>query len=169
MTKILNMLLALLVCSALPLSAAGTRPTGVWSYYHFDGSAFVTGPAADGSPFVAIREKARPVILTTQAAPPEQTTLPDGAGVIAGICYQQGGGGKLGGGSRYRPYPRVPLQISSGGRQFVTVQTDDQGYFVAVLPAGLYSIGSGPLTATITVEPGITRLVPLRGGKRMVD
>ncbi len=169
MVKTLNIFLALLLCSALPASAAGTRPTAAWTYYHFDGTAFVAGPAVDGSPFVAIRKKAQPVVLTTQTTPPEQTTLPDGTGVIAGICYQQCGGGKLGGGSRYHVYPHVPLRISSGGRQFVTVQTDDHGYFVAVLPAGLYSVGNGPFTAKITVEPGVTTLTPLRIGKRMVD
>ena len=81
----------------------------------------------------------------------------------------QSSGGKLGGGSGFVPYPRVPLLISSGGKQFVTVQTDEQGYFVVVLPAGTYSIGSEPFTAEITVERGITTLVPLRAGKRMVD
>jgi hypothetical protein len=171
MSKAIHLLLALLICSAVPASAsaAGNRPADVWNYYHFDGIAFTPGPSADGSAFVAVRERVRPVVLTTQTSDIEQTALPDGEGVIAGICYLQSSGGKLGSGSGFKPYPHVPLLISTGGKEFVTVQTDDHGYFVVVLPAGTYVIGSAPFTAEITVERGITTLVPLRAGKRMVD
>jgi len=95
--------------------------------------------------------------------------LPEDAGVIAGICYFQSSGGKLGGTVGYVACPRTPLLVSSNGKQLVTVQTDEHGYFVAVLAAGKYSIGSGPFTAEISVDRGITSLVPLRAGKRMVD
>jgi hypothetical protein len=171
MSKATLFLLFILICAVLPAaaSAAGNRPVDVWSYYHFDGSAFTPGPSADGSAFVAVREKVRPVVLTTQTSQIEQIALPDGEGVIAGICYLQSSGGKLGSGSGFKPYPRVALLISTGGKEFVTVQTDDFGYFVVVLPAGPYTVGSGPFTAEITVERGITTLVPLRAGKRMVD
>jgi len=171
MNKAIHLLLALLICGTPPISAfaAGTRPVDAWSYYHFDGKAFVAGPASDGSAFIAVRDQMRPVILTAQTAHIEEAPLPDGAGVIAGICYLQSSGGKLGSGEGFRPYQRVPLLISSGGKEFVTVQTDDHGYFVVVLAAGTYSIGSGPATAEITVKPDITTLVPLRVGKRMVD
>ena len=171
MSKAIHLLLALLICSALPASAsaAGNRPTDAWNYYHFDGIAFTPGPTVDGSAFVAVREKVRPVVLTALTTLIEQTFLPDGEGVIAGICYLQSSGGKLGAGSGYSPYPRVPLLISSGGKELVTVQTDDNGYFVVVLPSGTYAIGSGPFTAEISVESGVTTLVPLRAGKRMVD
>jgi hypothetical protein len=171
MSKALLILLAVLIGATLSSSAfaAGNRPADVWNYYHFDGIAFTPGPAIDGSAYVAVREKMRPVVLTAQTSDIEQSALPEGTGVIAGICYLQSSGGKLGSGSGYKPYSHVPLQISSGGKQFVTVQTDDHGYFVMVLPAGTYSIGSGPADAEITVERGITTLVPLRTGKRMVD
>ncbi|HXE95127.1 MAG TPA: hypothetical protein VN642_01875 [Dongiaceae bacterium] len=171
MYKAINIFLALLFCASFPAPAAafGPRPADTWNYYHFDGSVFTPGPAADGSAFVAVREYMQPVILTAQSSGIEQTALPAGAGVIAGICYLQISGGKLGGGSSFKPYPRVPLLISTGGKEFVTVQTDEHGYFVVVLPAGTYSVGSGPFTAEITVERGITTLVPLRAGKRMVD
>jgi hypothetical protein len=171
MSKTFPFLLVFFICAALPASASafGNRPAVAWNYYHFDGIAFTPGPTVDGSVFVAVRENMRPVVLTDQALHAEQTALPDGAGVIAGICYLQSSGGKLGSGSGFKPYPRVPLLISSGGKQLVTVQTDDNGYFVAVLPAGAYAIGCGPFTAEISVESGITTLVPLRAGKRMVD
>lgn len=171
MSKTFFLLIVLLVCATVSASAvaAGKRPAAAWNYYHFDGNAFTPGPTVDGGVFIAVREKVRPVILTTKQAEIVQTTLPDGAGVIAGICYLQSSGGKLGSGSGFIPYPRVPLLVSTGGRQLVTVLTDDHGYFVVVLPAGTYSIGSGPFTAEIAVERGVTTLVPLRAGKRMAD
>ncbi|HIJ87154.1 MAG TPA: hypothetical protein HPP97_05635 [Desulfuromonadales bacterium] len=171
MSRLLTFLLVFLTGTLLStsLSAASKRPGDVWNYYHFDGSAFAPGPAVDGSAFVAVREKTQPVVLTAEADGLEQAVLPEGSGAIAGICYLQSSGGKLGGSSGFKPYPRVPLLISASGKQLVTVQTDDHGYFVVVLPAGTYAVGSGPFTAEITVERGITTLVPLRAGKRMVD
>lgn len=171
MSKWPHILLTVLLCAALPvsLSAAGKRPADAWVYYHFDGASFAPGPATDGSAYIAVQEKVRPTVLTTPVAQPELTALPENSGVIAGICYLQNSGGKLGGGSGYKPYPRVPLLISTGGTPFVTIQTDDHGYFISVLPSGTYTIGSGPASAELAVEPGITTLVPLRAGKRMVD
>ncbi|MEI7815745.1 MAG: hypothetical protein WCI45_01015 [Desulfuromonadales bacterium] len=163
--------LAFLVCTMIysTASAAAKRPPEVWNYYHFDGVAFTSGSAVDGSAFIAVREKTRPVVLTIETSPSESTPIPEGSGVIAGICYLQSTGGKLGSGSGFKSYPRVPLLISTAGKPFVTVQTDDLGYFVVVLPAATYTVGSGPATAEISVEPGITTLVPLRVGKRMAD
>jgi hypothetical protein len=171
MFKAIHIFLALLICGALPAaaSAAGKRPAESWNYYHFNGSAFLAGPSVDGSAFIAVREKVQPVVMTSPSTQIEQAVLPEGTGVIAGICYLQSSGGKLGGGSGFKPYPRIPLLISSGGKQLVTVETDDHGYFVVVLPAGKYTVGSGPFTSEISVERGITTLVPLRAGKRMVD
>jgi hypothetical protein len=171
MFKAIHILLALFICGAFPItaSAAGKRPLENWNYYHFNGTAFIAGPDTDGSAYIAVREKMRPVVVTAQLPQIEQNILPDESGVIAGICYLQSYGGKLGSGSGFKPYPRIPLLISSGGKQFVTVQTDDHGYFVVVLPVGTYTVGNGPFTAEITVERGVTTLVPLRAGKRMVD
>lgn len=169
MSRTSGFLLFIIILAALPAIAVVNRPTDAWNYYHFDGRAFTAGPADDGSAFVALRDKVRPVILTTLTPQIVQTALPDGTGVVAGICYLQSSGGKLGSASGFTPFPRTPLLISSGGRQLVTVQTDDNGYFVEVLPAGTYSVGSGPFSAEITVERGKTTLVPIRAGKRMVD
>lgn len=171
MSRIVTFLLVFLAGTLLssPISAASKRPADVWNYYHFDGAAFVPGPATAGAAFVAVREKVQPIVLTAEAAEIEQVVLPDGSGAIVGICYLQSSGGKLGSGRAFKPCPRIPLLISSAGKQFVTVQSDDHGYFVVVLPAGTYSVSNGPFSAELTVERGITTLVPLRAGKRMVD
>ncbi|MHB8123651.1 MAG: hypothetical protein ACYDG4_16050 [Desulfuromonadaceae bacterium] len=171
MSKAIFFLLALVFCTTIHTTAyaASNRPAAAWNYYHFDGSAFKPGPTADGSTFIAVREKLLPVILTAPTANIEQTPLPDGTGVIAGICYLQISGGKLGGAGGFKPCQRVPLTIFSAGNPFITVQSDDNGYFIVVLPAGTYTIGGEPFSAAITVERGITTLAPLRVGKRMVD
>lgn len=171
MSRIFSLLLVVLACTSLGVTALGAakRPDNPWSFYHFDGIGFKAGHSPGDSPCVAVREGARPMVLITQTSAIESINLPDGSGAISGICYIQNSGGKLGGGSTYAPCQRTPLLISSGGKQLVTVQTDEQGYFVVVLAAGTYQVGSGPFTAEISVERGITTLVPLRAGKRMVD
>ncbi|MBL0226764.1 MAG: hypothetical protein IPQ16_14665 [Geobacteraceae bacterium] len=44
-------------------------------------------------------------------------------------------------------------------------QTDESGYFVAVLPAGVYRVSNGSFSVETTLENGTTVLVPLRAGK----
>lgn len=167
----INLFLTLMACTVMSTTAvaASNRPADVWNYYHFDGVGFKAGPSVDSSAFIAIRERVQPVVVLNQAANIEPIGLPKDSGVIAGICYFKSSGGKLGNSSGYVPCPRTPLLISSEGKQLVTVQTDEHGYFIAVLPAGKYMIGSGPLTAEISIDHGITTLVPLLAGKRMVD
>lgn len=171
MPRIINVFLAALACMVIATTAlaAAKRPAEHWIYYHFDGIGFKPGPALDNKPFVAVREGALPVLLTGQTSKIEATDLPEGSGAISGICYIQSSGGKLGSSVGYEACPRLPLDISLGGKTLVTVQTDENGYFVVVLAAGTYRIGDGPLAAEIPVERGITSLVPLRAGKRMVD
>ena len=167
----IKFILTLMACTAMctTTGAGSKRPVDVWGYYHFDGVAFKSGPAVDGSAFIAVRERAQPVVLLNQPPNVEPIALPEDSGVIAGICYIQTSGGKLVDSGGYLPCARVPLLISSGGKPLVTVQTDEHGYFLAVLASGKYTIGSGPFTAEISVDRGITSLVPLRAGKRMVD
>lgn len=171
MSTSIKLLLAIMACAVTCTTtvAASKRPTDLWGYYHFDGIGFKAGQPVDGSAFIAVRERVQPVVLLNQSSNIEPIALPEDAGVIAGICYFQSSGGKLGGAVGYVACLRTPLLISSNGKQLVTVQTDENGYFVAVLAAGKYSIGSEPFTAEISVDRGITSLVPLRAGKRMVD
>jgi hypothetical protein len=171
MALIARILIPCLVCTIFCSSAGAfsQRPLDTWVYYHFDGSSFQPGPATDGTAFIAVRNEVQPVVTLSALSTQDAPALSAKSGVIAGICYFLTSGGKLGSGPGYTPCPDTPLQISSGGKQFVTVKTDEHGYFVVVLEAGTYSLGSGPFTATITVENGVTSLVPLRAGKRMVD
>jgi hypothetical protein len=159
------------VCVLLGTSAFAfsKRPVDVWVYYHFDGIGFKPGQTSDSSPYIAVRDNVKPMVLVGTPSRIDAVALPSSAGVIAGICYFQSSGGKLGDTIGYTPCPLAPLQISSGGKQFVTVKTDEYGYFVVELEEGNYLVGSGPFTAEITVERGVTTLVPLRAGKRMVD
>jgi len=170
MSTTFNYLLAALVvimASSIAL-AASKRQADHWVYYHFDGKGFVAGPAVAGSTFLAVRNGMRPVVLadTTRA---EAAALPKGKGAVAGICYVQSSGGKLAPGSTYVPYPRMPVRISSGDTIVATTESDDQGYFTAVLDAGRYTVSAGAARFEITVEKDNTVLVPLRAGKRMVD
>jgi len=174
MSKTLHFLLVFLISSIFPASAAAPPPTDPWSYYYFDGTAFKAGYPAGGGTYIAVGKNLRPVVLTSHLAgidkaEIEKTGIPDGAGVIAGICYLQISGGKLASADGFKPYPLLPIPVSSEGKELVTVQTDQNGYFMAVLPTGTYSVGNAPFSVKITVERGITTLVPLRIGKRMVD
>lgn len=170
-----NLLLsALFVCiiftlfSRTTFAAAGKQPDS-WNYYHFNGSAFIPGIISDGGIYLAVGKKVQPVVVKSQATAIKERELPDGTGVIAGICYFQSSGGKLAGGSSFKPCSRSVLIISTEGKQLVSVQTDEDGYFLVVLPSGKYSIGSDPFSTEISVESETTTLVPLRAGKRMAD
>jgi hypothetical protein len=171
MAACVNFILVVMVCAVVFTTAvaASKRPADVWVYYHFDGVSFKAGPPVDGSAFIAVRERLQPVVLQLQTRNIQSIALPEGAGAIAGICYIQSSGGKLGDAKGYVPRPLANLQISSPDTSPVVVQTDEHGYFVTVLPAGKYTIVSGPFTDEISVQRGSTTLVPLRAGKRMVD
>jgi hypothetical protein len=95
--------------------------------------------------------------------------LPAEKGALAGICYLQSAGGRLRGGHGFVPSPGTPVTISSGGNIAASVVSDENGYFVALLPEGSYRIGSGSFATEATLVNGATTLVPLQTGKRMVD
>lgn len=165
-TPIFALLAVIIVCTAV--SAAARRPVPAWNYYHFDGRAFVAGQPADNGPFLAVRERTVPVVLT-RAAKPEATAMPAGKGALAGICFIQSSGGKLADSGGYTPRPGMPVTISSGNRVAASLFSDEHGYFVAVLAAGSYRISNGVFMTEALVERGTTVLVPLLAGKRMVD
>lgn len=165
-----QLLFAGLIVVVLSVTAlAGMKRKDVaWNYYHFNGSSFVAGQPKEG-PFVALREGSIPAVLT-KPAQIEAVALPSGKGAVAGICYIQSSGGKLGsGGNGYVPASGVQVKIFSGSRVVTTVETNENGYFIAVLDAGNYRIGNPPLTIEVSIARGTTTLASLRSGKRMVD
>jgi hypothetical protein len=154
------------ICVAV--SAASKRPGAIRSYYHFDGGSLVKGPPPASGPYLAVQDRAVPVILSGPAGT-EATGLPPGMGALAGICFIRTAGGKLTGNSGFSPSPDLPLALSSGGKVVLRTRTDKSGFFVAVLPAGVYRIGSGAFIVEANIESGNTTLVALQAGKRMVD
>jgi hypothetical protein len=165
-TILMAVVAVIIICVAV--SAASKRPNTAWSDYHFDGTAFVAGPTADGSPFLSVMDRVTPVVQT-RAVTAKPVALPSGYGALAGICYIQSSGGKLGNGCGFAPCSGLPLTITSGTRVVMDVVSDDNGYFVAVLAAGSYRIGNGAFSAEATVKAGTTTLAALRTGKRMTD
>lgn len=148
--------------------AGAKRKDVAWNYYHFNGSSFVAGQPKEGL-FVAVREGAIPVVLA-KPVKIEAVALPSGKGAVAGICYIQSRGGKLGGGGNgYVPASGLQVDIFSGSNVVTTVETDENGYFTAVLNAGNYRIGNPPLAIEFSIARGTTTLASLRTGKRMVD
>jgi hypothetical protein len=165
-TFLLAALAVIVICVAV--SAASMRPGAAWSYYHFDGTTFVAGPTADGSPFLSVIDRVAPVVQT-RTVTARAVALPPGYGALAGICYIQSSGGKLGTGHGYVPCPGLPLTITSGTSVVMNIISDENGYFVAVLAAGSYRVGNGAFSAEAAVEAGTTTLAALRTGKRMAD
>jgi hypothetical protein len=165
-TFLLALLAVAVICVAV--SAASKRPNASWNYYHFDGRGFAAGLPADDSPFLAVRDNVLPVVLTRMAKV-EAVALASGTGALAGLCYIQSSGGRLAGGRGYTPCPGMPLAVSSGDTVVLRTQTDESGFFVAVLPAGEYRISSGAFSVQAAVEAGTTTLSTLQAGKRMVD
>ncbi|MBT1070816.1 hypothetical protein [Pelotalea chapellei] len=169
MSNGLNLLLSGLIVIALCLSASASakRQGTTWNYYHFNGQEFVAGQPGEGS-FIAVRDGSLPVLLT-EPAKVEAVALPAGKGAVAGISYIQSSGGKLGGRPGHVPASRAPVNIFSGNKLAKTVETDQLGYFTAVLDAGTYRIGTPPLAIEVVIKSGTTTLASLRSGKRMVD
>lgn len=152
--------------TCLTAHAFGKKPLELWSLFYFDGKAFVAGKPAPMTPFIAVRDGYVPVVATREERVKE-VKLPPGSGALVGICYVQSYGGKLKPAGGYHPVPMLEVQVSEGEKATAPVQTDADGYFVAILPAGNYRVGNQQ--AEVKVEEGKTSFIPLRVGKRMVD
>lgn len=167
MPTILKTVLILLAIS-VTATAAARRPSEKWHFYHFDGNTFVSGKPAEGEDFIAVGDKLQPLIANSTAKL-KTVSLSSGKGAVAGIAYIQSSGGKLGNGAGYSGIPGLTLQALSDGKISATFETDEKGYFTANLNPGQYKVGSAPFYVDITVKEGITTIVPVRAGKRMVD
>lgn len=152
--------------TCLTAHAFGKRPVELWTFFYYDGNAFVAGRPAPLSPFVAVRDGFIPVV-ETRVERIQAVKLPEGTGALAGICYVQSYGGKLKPAGGYHPVPMLAVPISADEKPVTTTETDGNGFFVATLPAGTYRVGREGVE--VKIESGTTRLLPLRVGKRMVD
>jgi hypothetical protein len=158
------MLIAIL--TALPSAGLpmGSRPDDV-RIYHFDGSQF-RGGNAEGMPAIETRTGRYPLLLQNDTG--VATPLPAGTGALAGICYLQQGGGKLGSHPDLMLRPGIQVTVRGAGVEMRT-SCDSRGFFSQALPPGRYEVSSGADTRVISIEADKTTLTPLRGGKRMVD
>ena len=159
-------LMVLVMC--MTVSAFSKRPAADWNYYHFDGHRFISGQPANGGAYLALRDGVLPVFLP-RPTKVEAVALPAGKGALAGICYIQRSGGKLSESNGHLPCPPTYITISTGNTAITSVLSDENGYFMALLPPGRYRVSSGAFVVETKVEIVSTVLVPLRAGKRMVD
>lgn len=151
---------------SLTAHASARRPAELWAFFHFDGKNFAAGKPVDRTPFVAVRDGFIPVVHTREEKIVAVQLAP-GTGAVAGICYVQSFGGKLKPAAGYHPVPLLAVQISTSENVVITMETDNNGFFVATLPEGSYRLGNQGVE--VKVESGTTKLIPLRVGKRMVD
>jgi hypothetical protein len=165
-----TLFLAVLIVAIMSgvVSAFSKRPDTTWNYYRFDSQGFISGPSTDGTPYLAVRDGVVPVVLK-RPTKIEATALPTEKGAIAGICYVQSSGGKLAGKPGYLPSSGVSVDFLAGNNVVSSTQTDKSGYFVAVLPEGVYRISCGIFMTESKVEMGKTTFSAVRAGKRMVD
>ena len=143
----------------------GSRPVDSRTMY-FDGSVFREGKTA-GQPAIATRIGHYPQLLQDGSSR-EAVPLPSGTGALAGICYIQQSGSKLGSHPAFLPRPGMPVNVSGTGVER-EARCDEHGFFSLALPAGRYNVRSGADSRAVTIEQDKTTLIPLRGGKRMVD
>jgi hypothetical protein len=97
-----------------------------------------------------------------------ENRLPAGTGALAGICFVQVSGGRLGSAAGSLPLSGEAIEVS-GKRLSLAVRTDRDGYFVLALPPAAYELRWRGFAQKVTVSNGTTTLVALRGGKRLVD
>ncbi len=161
---IIAALVASLIIPTAGLSM-GSRPDDSRTMY-FDGSAF-REENTEGQPAIATRIGHYPRLLRDGTSR-EAVPLPSGTGALAGICYIQQSGGKLGSHPAFLPRPDILVTVRGAGGEKET-RCDGNGFFSMALPPGRYEVRSGADSSTVTIEPDKTTLVPLRGGKRMVD
>lgn len=139
-----------------------------WEKYSFNGLEFQRG-GIENRPSIWVRRGYIPRIEEPRDASLDYGKLPPKAGAVAGICYQQTSGGKLADQSGTKPLPDEQITISS--REFGTsvTRSDAAGFFVEELFPGDYRLFCRGAEIAVSVKKGQSVLVPIRGGKRMVD
>lgn len=154
--------------AALPCEGGMFRNPGSSGHpWRFDGRGFVPG-GGDGTPVILVRDGYLPVLRESDTSAPT-VPLPDGTGVISGICYLQVAGGKLAAQNGIVPAEGCRVEIVGIDRLRRHATADRNGFFSLPLPAGSYEVHGAGSPLKLTVMAGKTALVALRTGKRMVD
>jgi hypothetical protein len=129
----------------------------------FDGASF---KEAHGAGAILVRDGMLPALDEEGAV--HEDPLPTGSGAVAVLCYRQSSGGKLKNHAAVQPMTGVAVSVR-GTAFTLAARTGASGYLILALPAGSYRIQLMGFTKQIVIEAGKTALVPIRGGKRMVD
>ena len=140
----------------------------IWAPYAFNGVNL--SPASDtSSNAIWIKNGYLPITSkpTSNASPSDR--LPPGTGAVAGICYIQTSGGKISRHNSFAPLPDEQITFKGKTGETAVSMTNKNGYFTEYLTAGNYELFCRGARAEFTVKSGETTLVPVRGGKRMVD
>ncbi len=161
-------LLIILLLISTSASAAGSLHSVEWKFYHFNGKKIIHGRPEPGVDFIAIADGIRPAIARSEERL-DPVPLPPDRGGVAGIAYIAVSGGKSGIQHEYLPAGRMKLNLASGNKIIATLETGENGYFAADLPPGRYRIGISPFFSDVSIEKGVTAIVSIRAGKRMVD
>ena len=148
---------------AIALAAPSLGVANEWQTLSFAGREY----RADADGALAVRDGYLPFRRYSGLALRE-TPLPVGTGALAGACFVQMSGGKLGSAAGSLPLPGEAIEVA-GKRLSLVVRTDRDGYFVLALPPATYELRWRSFTQKVTVSKGTTTLVALRGGKRLVD
>lgn len=142
--------------------------SSLWKPYIFDGINF--SPTADDiSKAIWIRSGHFPMVSAPAPGSAPSDILPPGSGAVAGICYLQTTGGRISARNQFSPYPDEQITLRSKVDGVSVTRTDGSGYFMEVLPAGVYELLCRGVRTEFRVKQGETTLVPIRGGKRMAD
>lgn len=139
-----------------------------WEKYSFNGQEFQRG-GIESRPSLWIRYGYLPRIEEPRDASRNYGKLPPKSGAVAGICYLQTSGGKLADQSGAKPLPDEQITISSRELGVSVTRSDTAGFFVEELFPGDYRLFCRGAEVSVSIKEGQTALVPIRGGKRMVD
>lgn len=146
--------------------ALGGEGRPPWRSSYFNGKEFRDG-SLPGVRTVFHGEGLLPVVVAGDM-PVSWDSLPKGTGAIVLYCYIQSSGGKIAAQGGSVPMAGVAVELK-GGEGRLLLRTDDNGYAVAGIAAGLYEVSVKGVATKFTVAQGTTTLLPIRAGKRMVD
>jgi len=162
LTSVLAALLSL--TAACTLSATPAK----WEKFSFNGQGFQKG-GRENWPAIWLRDGFTPRVAEPHSTSLDFGKLPPQSGAVAGVCYLQISGGKLGDGNGTEPLPDEQITISSTKHGVSVTRSDAAGIFIEELFPGDYQLSCRGAEVAVIVKEGKTVLVPIRGAKRMAD